>query len=291
MRIIIIAGAAHSGSTMVGCILGAAPDPYRDFYVGEISAFFQRRRLPFLPQHRTYGTFIDWYVRAKPSNAGSTLPLPNAEEHRFLERFVPADSVWRRIDHRVGSEHAYEEIERVTGTTTIVDSSKGLRWIETQSRVCSRRGWKLDIVLCIKSFASIAHSLEKRGKSPRQIARSLNYYERFERRYGAMRRCVVDIDRLVREPAAITEGLCATLDVPYFAGKERYWEFRLDYRFGASLQRRQLWGGEDPGFRVVPPAQDPAAAAGFITPSLRDLERRLKAAAVGTAMRPVPDAP
>ncbi|MFW6046298.1 MAG: hypothetical protein ACOCP4_00645 [Candidatus Woesearchaeota archaeon] len=46
-KIIFIMGADHSGSTMVGCILGANKNPLKYFHTGELYAFFDPNKKIF----------------------------------------------------------------------------------------------------------------------------------------------------------------------------------------------------------------------------------------------------
>jgi hypothetical protein len=208
-----------------------------------------------------------------------------------------------------------------SGSACLVDSSKDLSWLETQARVCARNGWRLDIVLCIKDLEAIALSHAKRSKSlrylcsvpgagssscfdwrgrsrfadlvdatvapairmvaSRKLAAKLSYYQAFRREFGDGSCVVVDTDRLVRDPAAVSRRLCEALDVPYFAGKENYWNFRHDYRFGSQTQCQQVWHGERCGFWVGEPNPvSPVLPSHILPPRLLALGDRLRRMAV-----------
>jgi hypothetical protein len=274
MRVVFIAGANHSGTTLTGCILGAGQDPHRHFHVGEVYAYFT-------PHHRRYGSFIDWYKRSEQSPEGRLPPDPSPGETKALRRYVPEDSAWRTIDHRVGPERAYREIAARSGAETIIDSSKNLEWLAMQAKVCQHNGWPLDVVLCIRDFAAIARSDERRVKEPKLSAANLEYYTRFVERHDGPTVCILDVDRLIARPDGVTAALCARVGIPYFEGKERYWEYRHDYRYGARTQRFQLWSRGERGF-LAPTTPLGAERGDEVVPQhLLVLQERLRGAAIG----------
>jgi hypothetical protein len=83
-QIIFILGANHSGSTLIGCILGAYHNPLKFFHIGEAYSYFKTGD----PDVKKYG------------------------------------EIWTNIDHKVGYENAYKEIFTKSKAKVIIDSSK-----------------------------------------------------------------------------------------------------------------------------------------------------------------------
>lgn len=97
-QVCFIAGAAHSGSTLLGLMLGAHP---RIFYAGEAS---KSRHLD-----------------------NEKKPL----RKRTCKVCGPACPVWGALDRRPG-EDLYEALSRRTGRPIVVDSTKSIAWLDAQ---------------------------------------------------------------------------------------------------------------------------------------------------------------
>lgn len=225
-RVIFIAGADHSGSTMLGCALGADEDPFRHLHVGELYALFnpgnRRVRVPYRP----------WFWRR----------------------------LKRQIDPVLGARSAYQEIVALTGAQAIVDSSKNLAWLKDQSALLEERGIPLDIVIAMRPNAALIHSALRRDQPEAQAVRSVLYYRRLVdtlRDHPFRKAVTVDCDAFCRDPSAQLRSLCAAIDVPYFPGKELYWNYKHYHLFGASIQRQQIIGAIPGGYREPIGEKDP----------------------------------
>lgn len=99
-KVVFIGGAGHSGSTLLGLMLGASPDV---FYAGEA------RKSLFLGDE------------SKP------------QKKRVCKLCGPACPVWGDMRPPRELEHdLYETLARRTGRSTVVDSTKNLAWIDAQ---------------------------------------------------------------------------------------------------------------------------------------------------------------
>jgi hypothetical protein len=206
-RIIFICGADHSGSTLIGCALASEPGVSHDvFHVGECHAFFDKAHPKF----------------AK----------------------VPANSsVWPNVDANVSTGDVYAEIFRNSGARIVVDSSKKLEWALAQARACKRSGIDFSVLVTIRPFAELIYSLTKRDVELGQAIKRIKYYRAFLRfidRANPSAIYGVDTKNFCEDPAVHLEALCRIMDIPYFPGKEMYWNFRHQHLFGASVQRRQI---------------------------------------------------
>jgi hypothetical protein len=202
-RVIFIAGASWSGSTMIGCVLGAS-DSNDILHIGEAHAFFTITR----PK---YGN---------PAKA--------------RER----TAIWDHINYRAGPENAYSEIVAVTGASVIVDSSKDLRWLKTQLDVCKRTGVPITILVTFREFDAFLWSGERRYQDPELGLKKIYYYDRFLRHSLVSDWRAINTRRFALTPIENTKRLCDAVNIPYFSGKERYWEFPLLHLYGSSSQRK-----------------------------------------------------
>ena len=209
-RVIFIAGASHSGSTLLGCILGSHPDnPFQYFHVGEVHAFFSST-------HEKYG---------KPYGA-----------------IQAGGTIWNDIDYSLGPSGAYAELFRASGTDVLIDSSKNIKWLHSQYLICRQKGWDFQIVVSYRPFGGIWSSSEKRKDSVNKNISNLMYYHHL---LSEIKKIGIDIDvldlrLLVEEPSIMTQLLCAKTNILYFPGKEYYWNFMHFHLFGAAAQRKDL---------------------------------------------------
>lgn len=120
----LIAGAGHSGSTLLGLSLGAHPDV---FYAGEArkSIFFGNERKPL--------------------------------RKRMCKVCGPGCRVWSDLE--VGGEvDLYEALSRRTGRSTVVDSTKSLEWLTEQTALLSARGVRLVLVFLGRDGRAVVNS-------------------------------------------------------------------------------------------------------------------------------------
>lgn len=95
-------------------------------------------------------------------------------------------------------------------------------------------------VLLYKEPISFFYSFWKRGDSLRKAKQDifLKYYERFFQ--TGMPFIALNYNKLVAEPAETMKKLCNLLEIPYFPGRERFWEKEHHQLFGSMGTRRQV---------------------------------------------------
>lgn len=209
-RVIFIASANHSGSTLVGCILGANfKNDFQGFHIGEAHAFFNKR-------HDLFGVY---------------------------EGF---GDVWSKIDPGVGYANAYGEIFGKVKTSTIIDSSKTLRNLQLQAETCRANGWPLHVVVTCRPFVKIWRSGKKNGNAINRIKGNINSYFHIMDfiKESDLPYTIVNIEKIVESPTRITQKLCDAVGLEYFSGKENYWEFEHQHLYGNRTQGRMLKTGE-----------------------------------------------
>lgn len=218
-RVIFVAGAGHSGSTLIGCALGACPDN-SVFHAGECYAFFEPGTLH-----------------------GNTDGKP----------------LWRDINPDVVVP--YREIASATGARIIVDFSKRLPWLRHQAEAC--RDVSLSVVISYRPFERIVASSLKRGRPHgRAAGEVIRYYRNMIAAIDDLRpvhAITADVQQFCTDPARELRRLCSALSLPYFVGKERYWEFPSHHLFGASVQRKQFDGRRLGGYNIPPASDAPEA--------------------------------
>ncbi len=111
-QVCFIAGAGHSGSTLLGLVLGSHP---RVFYAGEArkSLFFGNER--------------------------------KALRKRMCKVCGPSCAVWGHLDRAPG-EDLYEALSRRTGRPIALDSTKSIDWIDAQIDVLRPAGVGLHLI-------------------------------------------------------------------------------------------------------------------------------------------------
>ena len=205
-KIIYIAGSNHSGSTLVGCILGANPNPFRYFHAGEMHAYFNQENERF-------------------GNPGAA------------KKMIYGD-IWNKINPNVGLENAYSEIFAKTGAEGIIDSSKYLKFFN-QSVYNKKDNWDVYVIIPYKSFNLLIDSYKKRKFSRYQINNNLLYYKQLLNFISSINFKVasVDIVSLIENPKDVTKKLCKFTNIPYFDKKELYWNYYSCHLYGAGIQR------------------------------------------------------
>lgn len=219
-KIIFIAGADHSGSTLTGAILGADEILYRYFHVGEVYAFFCENKKQF------------GKVMAARRKAGGR--------------------IWDKIDHTVGYENAYREIFDKTNAKVIIDSSKTPENFEICKKACAENQYSIHVVLTFRPFAKIWSSDSKRDKEEKQIIRNINRYFNFKKMVieQGFEYSIINIENLIMNPSGVTRALCNAVGIPYFKGKENYWNYPGCHLYGSQTQRRHFNKPETAGFNA-----------------------------------------
>ena len=194
-KVIFVGGTSYSGSTFFHLTL--ANDP-KGFAVGEVKHLFR----PTTAWHVS----PDWMCGCKD----------------------PDCRLWERV-RRNGEAHLYETIFDIHPEVDfIVVSSKNIVWIDGQTDRLARQGIEARHVAIWKTPAEFAHSLHKRNllqkKNGAELANWPRYYSTFYSFVPAFR--TVKYASYMHQQSQVLESACERLDIPYFAGKEAFWQKR-----------------------------------------------------------------
>jgi len=185
-KVIFVGGTAYSGSTFFHMVL--ANDP-RGFACGEI-------RWLFRPQ--------------KPSHVNRACACGD-----------PACDLWRKV-LRNGEENLYKTIfELHPEVEFIVDSSKNPFWIRNQSDNLQRQGIQSKHILIWKTPLEFAHSTKKKNRLTNWDTEWINYHRLYFAMVPEWRS--VCYSALTQDPLVLAKA-CERMDIPYFPGKEQFWE-------------------------------------------------------------------
>jgi len=203
-KVIFVGGTSYSGSTFFHLTL--ANDP-AGFGAGEIRHLFRPTKERFIRDTWTCG-------------CGD-----------------PACTVWQRVKQR-GEAHLYESIFELNPEVDfVVDASKNVVWVDEQSERLARQGFEVYHVVIWKTLLEYAHSLQKRNRLDNEG--ELANWPRYHRTYYSF----VEDWRSVKyanythDQANTLQAVCAHLGIPYFEGKERFWEKR-HHVLGGNLSSR-----------------------------------------------------
>jgi hypothetical protein len=181
-RVCFIGGAGHSGSTLLGVMLGAHP---RIFYAGEA------KKSLFL--------------------GDETKPL----KKRVCKLCGPACAIWGglAIDGDV-----YEALSRKTGRPTVVDSTKAIEWIDAQSGRLAALGVDARLFFLSRDGRAVVASRLRKypessaGEHAAEWVRQIRATEALASRFpGPVVR--VKYEELASRPAGTMRGICAGLGI------------------------------------------------------------------------------
>lgn len=214
-KVIFVGGTSYSGSTFFHLTL--ANDP-AGFAIGEVRHLFH----PTKPRH------FD-------ANWGCGCQDPTCD-------------LWSRVK-RNGIEHLYETIFDIHPEVEfIVDSSKNVYWIKEQSDRLARQGITPRHIVMWKTPVEWANSLMKRnhldqlGGWPLVHRRFLTLFEDWR---------AIKYADYTGDQAANLQAACAYLGIPYFEGKERYWEKIHHYLGGNLTARLHLYSQDSAGYQDI----------------------------------------
>lgn len=205
-KVIFVNGTRYSGSTFFHLAVANAP---AGFAIGEVMYLFH----------------------------------PTEQDHRRLNFTCncgdPTCVFWDRIKQK-GEEHLYEAIfESDPSIDFIVDSSKNVIWFEKQSERLARQGIEAYHLAIWKTAREFSYSLYKRDQP--SIAAALKEWSvTYRKQYSfidAWRS--VRYARYIQDQPAVLKDVCDYTGIPFFEGKERYWEksqHSLGGNFKAKLQ-------------------------------------------------------
>jgi len=198
-----VCGAGRSGTTMLDLMLGNANDA---FSCGEVYA--------------KYRPWLDYHYEAK-CRCGQD-PCP----------------VWTKIGD-VPEQEFHSACFNNLGVNFVVDSSKEICWLIDSQEWAVKRGIKVINLLVWKNPVNLAYSHWKRSGKLMWWRRSfVRYYSKFLDAGLPFRS--VYFNALVNDPKRKLEEVCDAVGMPYFSGKENFWERQHHYLFGSQGTYEQV---------------------------------------------------
>jgi hypothetical protein len=191
---------------MLDLILGNAPDA---FSCGEVSAWFR--------PYRTHHFKIDCVCGEDPC------------------------PVWEKVKGVPASDFHAAVIEQFR-VNFVIDSSKDLCWIiDTQKWAVANGIIPLNLLIW-KDPIDLAYSYWKRD---RDITGWRREFIRYCSKILGIRLPFLGVNygNLVSNPRSTVAETCAAIGMPYFDGKERFWEKKHHHLFGSHGVRRQVETG------------------------------------------------
>jgi hypothetical protein len=201
--LINVCGATRSGTTVLDLMLGNASDA---FSCGEVYARFR-------PQRKHH-----FSARCRCGQA----PCP----------------IWETIGNVPGNQF-HATVFKELGVKFVVDSSKELCWlIDSQKWAVVNRIMVFKLLLW-KNPVELAYSHWKRGRNLNGWCHEfISYYSKFFATGLPFRS--VHYNGLVGSPQRKLREICEIVGMPYFDGKERFWEKRHHHLFGSHGVAKQV---------------------------------------------------
>ena len=150
----------------------------------------------------------------------------------FHERNV--NVFWTEV-RALGKKNLYHKLFTRYGYKLIVDSSKVRRWLRKRGIEAKNKGIPVHEVVMFKSPEGWVGSMLKRDNV-------VHMNNQWVKTYDALLKDIPDATyleyrTLATNPAEVLEKLCERFDIPYFPGKERYWESPNTQIFGNANAR------------------------------------------------------
>ena len=192
LKLIRIGGTAYSGSTMLGLVLGNEDN---GFYCGEVNGLYRPYR-----------------------------------EHHFQPECGcgdPACTIWKRAYLNTHDGQWLEALHHEVGKDFYIDSTKNYDWMY------SERGndcYDFRHIVLWKTPELYAASRFRRGKLKNWKEDYFNYYSRYFQLVGQS--IAVNFSEFTRNTGEVLAQLCRMLEIPYFDGKEEYWNKTQHSLFG-----------------------------------------------------------
>ena len=150
--------------------------------------------------------------------------------------------IWERIKS-VPESQFHATVFKKFGVNYVSDSSKELCWLIDTQTWADHNGIRVVNLLLWKDPIDLVYSHWKRDHSLNSWRRHfLSYYNDFFS--AGLPFMSVYFNELVRDPARKIEDICSAIDMPYFAGKERFWEKRHHALYGSLDIQQQLKAGQ-----------------------------------------------
>jgi hypothetical protein len=207
-KVIFIGSAPRSGSTILDMMLGNGEGC---FSLSEVNAFYR----PYRKHH--------WNSICPCGNVACKI---------------------RKGFENISEKDLYDYVFDELGMHTAIDSSKDLSWIIDQNmRLADRPDIRVYNILIFKQPVSLAYSFYKRGYSLDKYKKHFNYYAKFLQ--TGMPFISVEYSALAQDPAGLLKRICEYIEIPYFEGKEEYWNKEMHHFFGSGSVIR-TYNSENP---------------------------------------------
>jgi hypothetical protein len=204
--LVLVCGAARSGTTMLDLMLGNSDEA---FSTGEIYALFR----PFRAHH--FG------------------PVCNCGD--------PQCAVWADLRH-VPERELHQQASRQPGISYVIDSSKDLRWVLDSNRWAASSGLQVRNLLIWKDPIDLAYSHWKRGRPVDYFRKAfVDYYQRFLALNLPF--ASISYSRLVVDEVKILAMICQYLGMPENPGRSEFWHKQHHHFFGSAGTASQVGKG------------------------------------------------
>lgn len=205
--LILVCGTDRSGSTMLDVMLGNVSDA---FSCGELSAWFR----PYRKHHFQ----IDCLCNQTPC------------------------PVWEKLKD-VPENNIHATVAKELQVKYVIDSSKDICWVIDAQKWSLKSRLRTINLIVWKHPIELAYSYWKRGKNVTSWRNSfVSYYGRVLQ--VGLPFISIQYADLVTAPSSSLEKLCIALEMPYFEGKERFWEKQHHHLFGSEGVRLQMKAGD-----------------------------------------------
>lgn len=242
-RVVYIAGCDFSSSTAIGSVLGSIKRASEVFHVGEYHAVYSQKRL-------NEAALFSHAVCSQEQLNESVL-LSSAPKHSLLfwEKFLKKSKL-----------SPYKRMFSFTRANVLVDSSKSRKWLLNRLKEAEGTSIEMNkIIICWNSPLKLAFSCYKRNFSTekallkirsmmKELRKTLKLCEDNCLDYFVIR----GVD-FISDPVNVTKKLCDFSGIPYFDGKELYWNFKHNHLSGSSRQRVKASGKMLSGYSLPGP--------------------------------------
>jgi hypothetical protein len=149
--------------------------------------------------------------------------------------------VWEKLKNST-ADRFHATVIRKMGVKFVVDSSKDLCWALDANRWAASSHMKVFNIVIWKHPESLAYSHWKRGHI---VTSWRSAFLKYHRRLFQLELplIAVNYEDLVNTPSRTLSQICEMVGMPYFEGKERFWEGQHHYLFGSGGIRRQVESG------------------------------------------------
>ncbi len=196
-KVCFIAGTGHSGSTLLGVVLGSHSDC---FYAGEAD------RVKYLKDEST------------------------PEITRVCKICGPNCSIWRDFVVETTPD-LYEQISAKSHRPIIVDSTKYVGWLEKQINILKGTSSIPFLIFLQRDGRAVVNSYSRKypakdieqiiGNWRRQIRQTWDLFDRFEGQ-----KSIVRYEEFATEPESVVRVLCELLEIPYQHDMLNYYQHK-----------------------------------------------------------------